>query len=80
MIRIKKWFQLFKNWFVTFASSVVDSRNYGSYPNHNRTVQGTVTWDVPSVDSRKGGAPQDSRTSVPVDSRTTPSKPQNSRT
>jgi hypothetical protein len=61
-------------------SSVVDSRNYGNFPNHHRTVQGTQIYDVPSVDSRTGGAPVDSRTGgAPQDCRVVPNVPQNSR-
>jgi hypothetical protein len=35
-------------------SSVVDSRNSGdgNFPNDSRSVQGTVTYDTPDVDSR----------------------------
>lgn len=64
------------------ASSVVDSRNYGKFPNLSRTVQGTVIYDVVSVESRSQGAPVDCRVSPnkPVDSRISPNIPQNSRT
>ena len=79
-VKIRNVLERIKNWFWTAASSVTDSRHYGNFPNTTRTVNGTLIYDVPSADSRKGGAPQDSRTSVPVDSRTAPSKPQNSRT
>jgi hypothetical protein len=57
--------------------SVPDARQYGNFPNHSRTVNNTVTYDVPSVDSRVGGAPTDSRASTPKSSGT---YPQNSRT
>lgn len=33
-------------------SSVIDSRNYGTFPNHPRTVQGTAIYDIASPDSR----------------------------
>jgi hypothetical protein len=33
-------------------SSVVDSRNYGNFPNHPRTVQGTLIYDIVATDSR----------------------------
>ena len=60
------------------AYSVPDCRNYGNFPNHSVTVNGTVTYTVPSVDSRKAGAPVDSRTAgAPVACGT---YPQNSRT
>jgi hypothetical protein len=78
-MKIKNVLERIKNWFVIFASSVVDSRHFGNFPNNTRTVNGTLIYDVPSVDSRKT-VPTDTRTSVPIDSRTAPSKPQNSRT
>jgi hypothetical protein len=59
--------------------SQIDSRHYGNFPNHTRSVQGTNIYDVPSVDSRAAGAPVDSRTSNPVDSRMSLNIPQNSR-
>lgn len=62
------------------ASSVQDSRNFGHFPNHTITVQGTVTYTVPAVECRTQGAPVDSRTGVPIDSRHSPNIPQNSRT
>lgn len=72
----------------TLAYSIPDSRNYGNFPNDSREVQGTLTYDVPSVFSlrywfntlfnRTEPLPLDSRTAVPTDSRT--SSPQNSRT
>lgn len=37
--------------FVGYAS-VPDCRNYGNFPNDSRLVQGTVTYDVPDVESR----------------------------
>lgn len=60
------------------ASSVVDSRNYGNFPNASRTVNGTLIYDVPSV--RSIPAPVDSRTVTSVDSRIAGHVPQNSRT
>lgn len=59
--------------------SVPDCRNYATFPNASRNVQGTLTYDVqtssnstvPSTDSRAAGAP--------VDSRTAPNIPENSR-
>jgi len=33
-------------------SSVIDSRNYGNFPNKPRTVQGTAIYDINSPDSR----------------------------
>lgn len=72
------------NFVATAAStvfSVTDSRHYGNFPNHSRNVQGTLTYDVPSVDSRAAGAPVDSRAAgAPVDSRIAPNIPENSRT
>lgn len=69
------------------AASVVDSRNSTcglvagtfTYPNGNRSVQGTATYDVetsrnssvPGTDSRTAGAPVDSRVAAII--------PQNSR-
>jgi hypothetical protein len=79
-MKIKNVLERIKNWFVTFASSVADSRHYGNFPNLPRVVQGTSIYDVPSVDSRTQGAPADARTAVPVDNRTAGAKPQNSRT
>jgi hypothetical protein len=59
--------------------SVIDSRDYGNFPNHAVDVQGTQTYTVPAVDSRAAGAPVDSRAAgAPVDSRK--KAPQNSRT
>ena len=59
-------------------SSVVDSRNFGNFPNLSTNVQGTLTYTKPKVDSRAAGAPVDSRAAgAPVDSRV--SSPQNSR-
>lgn len=71
--------------------SVIDSRNYGNFPNDSRDVQGTLTFDVPSVDSRAAGEPESclrywfdisfNRTQpLPVDSRIAPNIPENSRT
>jgi hypothetical protein len=62
------------------AYSVPDCRNFGSFPNTSRTVQGTKIYDlqtssnhaIPGTDSRAAGAP--------VDSRVSPNIPQNSRT
>jgi hypothetical protein len=62
------------------AYSVPDDRNYATFPNAERTVQGTEIFDVqtsdnaavPGVDSRAAGAP--------VDCRVSPNIPQNSRT
>lgn len=56
--------------------SVPDCRNYGNFPNDAVDVNGTLTYTVPSVDSRAAGAPVDSRVSVPVACGT---YPQNSR-
>jgi type II secretory pathway pseudopilin PulG len=60
-------------------SSVVDSR---TTPNSSRTVQGTLIYDVPKVDSRvAANIPVDCRVAPnkPVDSRVSPNIPQNSR-
>jgi hypothetical protein len=62
---------------VSLAYSVPDCRLYGNFPNHSVNVNGTLTYTVPSVDSRKAGAPVDSRTTTPTASGT---YPQNSRT
>lgn len=34
------------------ASNVIDSRNFGKFPNHPRTVQGTAIYDIVAADSR----------------------------
>jgi hypothetical protein len=71
--------------------SVPDSRNYGTFPNLSRNVQGTLTYDVPRVFSlrwffdtlfnRTQPQPLDSRAAgAPVDSRNSGNVPQNSRT
>jgi hypothetical protein len=70
--------------------SVPDDRVYGNFPNNSRTVQSTITYDVPSVFSlrywfdtlfnRTQPLPIDSRVITPTDSRTAPNIPQNSRT
>lgn len=61
--------------------SVPDCRDYATFPNNSRDVQGTLTYDVnahPShpapVDSRAAGAPVDSRTTanIPLNSRVQP--------
>lgn len=60
------------------AYSVPDSRNFATFPNTSRDVQGTLIYDVqtssnstvPGVDSRTAGAPVDSRVSAPQNSRT----------
>ena len=57
--------------------SVPDCRNYSIFPNTSVNVNGTLTYTVPSVDSRKAGAPVDSRITKPTASGT---YPQNSRT
>jgi hypothetical protein len=58
--------------------SVPDDRDYAHFPNEAVNLQGTLQYTVPSVDSRKYGAPIDSRkVGAPVDSRI--NKPQNSR-
>lgn len=59
------------------ASSVVDSRNYGNFPNKPVNIEGTQTYVVTSADSRVN-VPVDSRVSKPVDSRV--NEPVNSRT
>jgi hypothetical protein len=60
--------------------SVPDCRNFGNFPNHSANVQGTLTYTVPSVDSRAAGAPVDSRAAgAPVDSRVASNIPTNSR-
>lgn len=60
------------------AYSVPDCRNYGNFPNDSVNVNGTLTYTVPSVDSRTAGAPVDSRAAgAPVACGT---YPQNSRT
>lgn len=62
----------------TGAYSVPDCRDYGNFPNDSVNVNGTLTYTVPSVDSRKAGAPVDSRAAgAPVACGT---YPQNSRT
>jgi hypothetical protein len=63
-----------------------DARNYGNFPNSSRTVNGTKTYDVPSIFSlrywfdllfsRTEPTPLDSRANVPIASG---SYPQNSR-
>jgi hypothetical protein len=59
------------------AYSVPDCRNYATFPNASRNVQGTLIYDVQTT-SNIGGAPVDSRAAgAPVDSRV--SAPQNSR-
>jgi hypothetical protein len=75
--------------FGSSAYSVPDSRNYGTFPNLNRNVQGTLTYDVPSVFSlrwwfdtlfnRTKPLPLDTRTVVPADSRNSGIIPQNTR-
>jgi hypothetical protein len=62
--------------------SVTDSRTPTSTtPNLSRSVQATLIYDVPKVDSRAQGAPVDSRAAgAPVDSRVAPNIPLNSRT
>lgn len=62
--------------------SVPDSRAVTpTTPNASRTVQATVIYDVPKVDSRAQGAPVDSRAQgAPADSRAAGQAPQNSRT
>jgi hypothetical protein len=62
---------------VSLAYSIPDCRLYGNFPNFSVNVNGTLTYTVPSVDSRKAGAPVDSRTTTPTASGT---YPQNSRT
>lgn len=57
-------------------SSVVDSRNYGNFPNTSISVNGTLTYTVQQFESRAAGAPVDSRVSKPVACGT---YPQNSR-
>lgn len=61
------------------AYSVPDDRNYSVFPNSSRSVQGTLTYDVPAhpsvtppTDSRAAGAPVDSRAAanIPENSRT----------
>jgi len=42
--------------------SVPDCRNYATFPNLFININGTLTYTVPSVDSRAAGAPVDSRT------------------
>jgi hypothetical protein len=65
----------------TGAYSIPDDRNYGTFPNNSRTVQGTEIYDVsahpstiPPVDSRAAGAPVDSRVAsiIPQNSRVAP--------
>lgn len=71
--------------------SVPDSRDYGNFPNDSRDVQGTLTYDVASIDSRAEGPPESclrywfdtsfNRTlPLPQDSRVAPNIPENSRT
>jgi hypothetical protein len=59
------------------AFSVTDSRNFSNFPNLPVNVNGTEIYTTPSVDSRKAGAPVDSRVNKPIASST---QPQNSRT
>ena len=59
--------------------SSTDSRNFGIFPNSAVNIQGTLTYTVPSVDSRVN-IPIDSRASVPQNCRVAPNIPQNSRT
>lgn len=60
------------------AYSVPDCRDYGNFPNLSINVNGTLTYTVPSVDSRKAGPPVDSRKAGPPTACGT--YPQNSRT
>lgn len=65
---------------VTSVYSVPDCRNYGTFPNSSRDVNGTLIYDVqtssnsavPGTDSRAAGAPVDCRVSpnIPLNSRT----------
>lgn len=58
--------------------SVPDCRNYATFPNLSRDVQGTLTYDVPAHPSY--APPVDSRTyGAPLDCRIPPNIPQNSR-
>jgi hypothetical protein len=63
---------------VSTPYSVPDCRNYSHFPNASRNVQSTLIYDVqtssnpavPGTDSRRAGAPVDSRVSAPQNSRT----------
>jgi hypothetical protein len=60
------------------AYSVPDDRKFSIFPNLPSLTQGTNLYVIPSVDSRKAGAPQDCRRAgAPVDCRV--SAPQNCR-
>jgi hypothetical protein len=59
--------------------SVVDSRNYATFPNLSRNLNGTLIYDVQQFESRKAGAPQDCRFLKPVDCRVPANIPENSR-
>jgi hypothetical protein len=57
--------------------SFQDCRNYGNFPNNSTNINGTLTYTVQQFESRKAGAPVDSRTAgAPVACGT---YPQNSR-
>lgn len=63
----------------TTPYSVPDCRNYGSFPNQSRDVQGTLIYDV-QTSSNHSIPPTDSRIAgAPVDCRKSPNIPQNSR-
>jgi hypothetical protein len=55
-----------------------DCRDFATFPNLAINIQGTLTYTIPSVDSRVS-IPQDCRISVPQDSRVPPNIPENSR-
>jgi len=72
------------------AHSIPDDRNYGNFPNDSRDVQGTLTYDVPSIFcffywfdtlfDRTEPQPVDSRVAgAPEDSRVADIIPVNSR-
>jgi hypothetical protein len=63
------------------ASSVVDSRQYGIFPNLGHNLQNTIIYDAQAIDSRVTGS-VDSRIApnVPIDSRVSTIVPINSRT
>jgi len=60
--------------------SVPDCRDTNGWPNNSVNVQRTLQYTVQKHDSRKAGAPVDSRKNKPVDSRVFPNIPGNSRT
>ena len=62
------------------AYSFPDTRDYATFPNDSRDVQGTLIYDVVAFESRAAGAPVDSRAAgAPDDSRVAAIVPVNCR-